>query len=61
MNEALKIIEAQLQLVATELRKLRDLPGTSNKVDDILRLAVLDAIALKAQVDLARAWHQSKK
>lgn len=57
MNEALRVIEAQLELVYQELRRASMSNGLNDKTYALLREAAVDAVNLKRKVDVARGWN----
>lgn len=60
MNQALTIIQRQIDSVTTELRLLLDQENNMNdRTYSLLQAAVLDSIDLRNKVDLARGWHNA--
>ena len=57
MNEALKVIEAQLQLVHDQLKRLAADPSLNDKSFAILNKASIDVLNLNQDVQRARGWN----
>jgi hypothetical protein len=58
VNQALTIIQRQIDSVTSELRLLLAQEQDMNdRTYSLLQAAVLDSIDLRNKVDLARGWH----
>ena len=60
MNQALKVVEAQVELVYQELTRLKGDLYVNEKAYALLREAAIDAINLKRKIQDARGWNQTK-
>ena len=58
MNQALKVIEAQVELVYNELKRVSADRTLNQKAYELLKQATVDAIDLKRIIELARLNNQ---
>jgi hypothetical protein len=58
MNQALKVIEAQVELVYNELKRASADRTLNQKSYELLKQAIVDAIDLKRIIELARLSNQ---
>lgn len=58
MNQALKVIEAQVELVYNELKRVSADRMMNQKSYELLKQATVDAIDLKRLIELARLNNQ---
>jgi len=61
MNEALKTIEALVELTYTELKRASNDRSINDKSFKLIKEAAVDAINLKRKIEEARLWNTSEQ
>jgi len=57
MNDALKTLEAVVEMLYQELKRVTNDRNVSNKTFELVKSAKVDAINLKAKIQDARGWN----